>query len=170
MFYAQNVYDDQKEYCEEFIHGLKFLKNYSINKALACFQRAYESVSSVDLHHNKYASYCGLLRVLAGDVGGRELCRDAARAEHHDGDVYLNLACVEWHMHRRRNSILVVEKGLKIDKKHSGLKRLRNQIGVRKRNIIPFLARNNFINKMLGAIKRKKTMNRKQWDLPHIFR
>lgn len=169
MSITQNVYGDDEPYSQEFMLGLKQLKDYSIHNALNSFQQAYESVSPVDFHHNKYASYCGLLRVLSGDREGLNLCRDAVRSEDRDGDVFLNLACVEWHIRSRRNSILAVEKGLKVDGRHPGLKKMRSQIGYRERNVVPFLARNNPLNQLLGKLKRKKTSDEKQWDLPHIF-
>jgi len=169
MSFKKDVYENHQEHCNEFIQGLKQLKDYSIHNALNSFQLAYESVSSIDLYHNKYASYCGLLRVLSGDRGGVNLCRDAVRSECHDGDVFLNLACVEWHMRSRRKSVLAVEKGLRVDRRHPGLKKMRSQIGFREKNIISFLSRSNPVNKMLGKLKRKKEENSKQWDLPHIF-
>jgi hypothetical protein len=168
MSFQKDVYENNDEHCVEFTQGLKKLKDYSIHNALEHFQLAYESVSSIDLYHNKYASFCGLLRVLSGDRGGLSLCRDAVRSERYDGDVYLNLACVEWHMRSRRKSVMAIEKGLKIDKRHPGLKKMKSQIGFREKNTIPFLARNNPVNKVLGKLKRKKEDN-KQWDLPHIL-
>ena len=169
MSYRYGAYSNNQQYCKEFIDGLKQLKDYSIQNALRSFQLAYQSVSSNDPNHNKYASYCGLLRVLSGDRDGIELCRNAVRSEHHDGDVFLNLACVEWHVRSRRQSVLAVEKGLKVERKHAGLKRMRNQIGYRDRNVIPFLARNNPLNKIFGMLKRRKAVNDTQWGLPHVF-
>lgn len=158
-----------RPHSDSFNEGMNHLKNYSIHRAKEYFQLAYESVSKNDSNHNKYESYCGLSRVLTGDRGGIELCRDAVRSEKRDADVYLNLACVEWLFKRRRNSVMALEKGLKIDKRHPGLKNMRKQIGYRQTNVIPFLSRTNILNELFGKLRRKKTEDKSHWDLPHVF-
>ena len=90
------VYKDYSLYSDEFLSGISCLKVSSLTEAQRLFQLAYESVNNSDVYHNKYSSFCGLLRVLHGDPGGLILCRDAARSECLDGDVFLNLARAEW--------------------------------------------------------------------------
>ena len=98
-----------------------------------------------------------MLRVIQGDYGGLHLCRDAARSEYHDGDVFLNLARAEWFLKNRRRTIAAISCGLSIDKTHRGLRKMRKELGVRRRNPLPVLDRANCFNTMLGKIMRKKT-------------
>jgi len=150
----QAVYEDFSACCEKFVEGVEHLKDRSMPKAVQSFQIAYESVKSSDVYHNKYASYCGLSRVLSGDRTGLELCREAAKGEVYDGDVYLNLARAEWFLQNRKNTIVVLKKGLQVDNRHPGLRQMREQLGVRQRSPLPFLPRSHPLNHALGKLMR----------------
>ncbi|HEY9051071.1 MAG TPA: hypothetical protein VIQ03_05970, partial [Gammaproteobacteria bacterium] len=139
----------------EFIDGLSYLKDRSIPQAIQSFQLAFDSVDRTDVYHNKYASYCGLARVLSGDQVGLQLCRDAARSEIRDGDVFLNLARAEWFFKNRKQAIVALKKGLQVDNKHPGLRQMREQLGYRRRSPLPFLPRSHPLNHALGKLLRK---------------
>jgi hypothetical protein len=64
------AYEDFSACCDEFVEGVEFLHHRVMPEAAIRFQQAYESVERADIYHNKYASYCGLARVLSGDAGG----------------------------------------------------------------------------------------------------
>ncbi len=157
------------EHCSDFIQGLVSLKAFSVPQALHNFQCAYDGVPYDDVYHNKYASFCGLARVLSGDRGGVELCRDAARLETFDGDVFLNLAYAEWHMNSRKRSIMILKKGLRIDRKHSGLIKFQQQLGVRSKKLIPFIPRDSYLNKTLGKLVRKKASAKAPWTFQDLL-
>ncbi len=140
----------------DFVQGLGFLKKHSLPQALLKFQLAYDAVAYSDINHNKYASYCGLTRVLNGDRAGVELCRDVARRENKDGDVFLNLAFAEWHLKSRKRSIGVLKKGLIIDRRHTGLTRFQSHLGKRGKPVLFFISRDSFLNKVLGKMVHKK--------------
>jgi hypothetical protein len=150
----QAVYEDFSSCCDQFVEGVEHLKDRSMPKAVQSFQIAYESVERSDIYHNKYASYCGLSRVLSGDRTGLELCREAARGEVHDGDVYLNLARAEWFVQNRKNTVVVLKKGLQVDNRHPGLRQMREQMGIRQRSPLPFLPRSHPLNHALGKLMR----------------
>ena len=150
----QVVYEDFSACCEEFVEGVEHLKDRSMPKAVQSFQLAYESVERSNIYHNKYASYCGLSRVLSGDRTGLELCREAARGEVHDGDVYLNLARAEWFIQNRKNTVLILKKGLQVDGRHPGLRQMREQLRIRQRSPLPFLPRSHPLNHALGKLMR----------------
>ena len=139
-------------------------------QALANFQRAHEAAPFDDLYYNKYASYCGLTRVLNGDNSGVELCRDAASLEILDGDVYLNLACAEWHMKSRQRAISVMEEGLQVDGRHPGLNEFKSNVGVRTKSAISFIPRNNFLNNTLGKLARKKVTRVDEWAVDNLYK
>ncbi|MCW8934037.1 MAG: hypothetical protein OQK98_04885 [Gammaproteobacteria bacterium] len=156
------------EHCNYFVEGLGYLKEYSVPQALNNFQRAYDAAPYGDIYHNKYASYCGLARVLTGDRAGVELCRDAARQEAVDGDVYLNLAYAELHMKSRKRSIKTLEKGLYVDSHHPGLNKLQRHLGTRSKQVISFVSRDSFLNKTLGRLSRKKPSSQ-SWTFQQLL-
>lgn len=149
------VYEDFSTCSDDFVDGVAYLKEHAIPKAVESFQHAFESVDRSDAYRNKYASFCGLARVLSGDAGGLNLCREAARAEFHDGDVFLNLARAEWFFENRKNTIIALKKGLTIDNRHPGLRTMREQLGLRVKSPLPFLPRSHPLNHTLGKLMRK---------------
>lgn len=157
------VYKDNTLYCTEFQQAARHLQDYRLAEASHLFQLAYESVKRNDVYHNKYASFCGLVRVMQGDYGGLDLCRDAARCEFYDGDVYLNLAQVERLLRSRKRTVAAILKGLSIDETHPGLQQMQRELGVRKRNPIPLLKRQNRFNCMLGKLMRKQNRQKFIW-------
>ncbi|RDH84422.1 MAG: hypothetical protein DIZ80_02795 [endosymbiont of Galathealinum brachiosum] len=164
----KDIVSHSNDYCLDFVRGVDFLKAYSVTQALQQFQLAYDAAAYSNIYHNKYASYCGLARVLSGDRAGVELCRDAARLESEDGDVFLNLAYAEWHMKSRKRSIKMLEKGLEIDRKHAGLNKLQKHLGMRSKQVISFIARDSFLNKTLGKLSRKKIPSN-NWTLQQLL-
>jgi hypothetical protein len=150
----QPVYEDFSTCCTDFVEGIEYLRDRAIPQAVERFQLAYQSVGRNDIYHNKYASYCGLARVLSGDKSGLDLCRSVARSEIHDGDVFLNLARAEWFHKNRKNTVVALKKGLQIDNRHPGLRLMREQLGIRQRCPLPFLPRSHKLNQALGKLMR----------------
>ncbi len=150
------TYSDYSLCTPNFINGIEFLKRGMISQASHSFEMAYEQTSYNDAHYNKYASFCGYTRVLNGDRGGLTICREVARNEMHDGDVFYNLAKSEWHFKDRKRTVLSLKKGLKIDSMHPGMREFRNDLGVRKSTPIGFLPRNHGINNKVGRFFRKE--------------
>lgn len=148
------VYENFSSCCMDFIDGIEHLKNRSVLKATQSFRLAYESVDRKNVYYNKYASYCGLSRVLSGDCTGIAMCREAANREYYDGDVFLNLARAEIFLKNRKNTVITLKKGLKLDNRHPGLREIRKQLGVRSRSPLPFLPRSHHLNQAIGKLMR----------------
>ncbi|VAW61100.1 hypothetical protein MNBD_GAMMA09-487 [hydrothermal vent metagenome] len=149
------TYQDYSLCSPNFINGIEFLKRGMLSQASHCFEMAYEKVSYRDLHYTKYASFCGYARVLNGDRGGLSICREVARNEMYDGDVYYNLAKSEWHYKDRKRTVLTLEQGLGVDEQHPGLRDFRSSLGVRKKIIVGPLSRNNVLINKIGKLFRK---------------
>jgi hypothetical protein len=114
-----------------------------------------EVMKSMDEHHalyNKVVSYFGLAQVLISDRNGLLLCRDAASSETTDGDVFLNLACAEWHVKNRKRALDAILRGRKIDSAHDQLVRASMLIETRQRSVFPFLQRQHFLNRTVGRL------------------
>lgn len=106
--------------------------------------------------YGRFSSYLGLAKVLNGDDSGLLTCRDAASSETTYGDVFLNVACAEWHSNNRKRAIDAIHKGVEIDPGHQQLNKAVSMLDSRKSNPINFLDRNHFLNKALGRLLRKK--------------
>ena len=152
---AKHSSGDINPYCTNFNVAVSLFDINANEKAQKYFQLAYESVNYSDVYHNKYASYCGLVRFLNGDMAGLLLCQEAAKHEYQDADVYLNLARAELKLKRRKNAINALDQGSKIDAEHVGIKKMRELLGVRKRKFIPLLDRDNLFNNSIGKLFRK---------------
>ncbi len=150
------TYQDYSQCSPNFINGVEFLKRGMLSQASHCFEMAYEQIPYSDLHYNKYASFCGYARVLNGDRGGLSICREVARSEMYDGDVYYNLAKSEWHFRNRKKTVDSLELGLGVDDKHPGLVEFRQSLGIRRKVILAPLPRNNALINKIGKLFRKQ--------------
>lgn len=149
------TYKDYSLCSPNFINGIEFLKRGMISQARHSFEVAYEQTTYNDIHYNKYASFCGYARVIAGDRGGLSICREVAKNELYDGDVFFNLAKSEWYFKDRKRTVDTLLQGMEIDKMHPGMRELCQQVCLRKKTAIGFLPRNNLINNKLGRLFRK---------------
>lgn len=80
------------------------------------------------------------------------LCLMAVEREFYNPDIYLNLGRVYMENGQRAVAIKAFKKGLRIDNRHPGLMREIKEMGIRRRPIISFLSRRNFVNKCLGGL------------------
>ena len=140
---------------ESFNKGRDALRAKDYKAAERAFNEAMESMDEHHVLYNQVASYLGLAQVLISDRNGLLLCRDAASSETVDGDVFLNLACAEWHTENRKRAIDAVIRGSEIDTAHDQLVRACMLLDSRRRNIIPFLPRQHFMNRFLGRMMRR---------------
>ena len=122
-------------------------------------ERAFkELMKSLDEHHvfyNRVASYLGLARVMISDRNGLLLCRDAASSETLDGDVFLNLACAEWHTENRKRALDAILRGREIDTAHDQLVRACMLLDSHRRNVFPFLPRHHILNRAVSRMMRR---------------
>ncbi len=84
---------------------------------------------------------------------GQRLCEHAVKIQFYEPDNHLNLARVHLLAGNRKAAVEAIARGLKLDPHHTGLRGLRQEIGVRKRPVVRFLNRNNLVNRLLGKIR-----------------
>lgn len=84
---------------------------------------------------------------------GIKLCRYAIKREFYQPENYLNLARVYLLAERRDAAYKAIMKGLKVDPEFPGLQALHQSMGERKLPVLPFLARSNPLNRLLGSIR-----------------
>jgi len=147
-----NIYRDYAVMCPEFRQGIACLAEGEHDKALDAFALADHKTARDDVYKNKYQSFHGLMLVYAGQSKGIELCRAASATECFDGDVFYNQARAELELDHRRQAVMALRRGLDFDRNHPDLLRLRQRLGVRRGLVIPFLDRDNALNKLFGKI------------------
>lgn len=136
-------------------NALELLKKQDYKAAERGFKKILDTM---DEHHDQYnvvLSANGLSQVLNSNQNGLLLCRDAASNEVFYGDVFLNLACAEWHSFNRRRAINAIRHGIKIDADNVQLNQACAKLDCRKRCCFEFLPRSHKMNRLFGRLFRK---------------
>jgi hypothetical protein len=101
------------------------------------------------------ASYLGyasaLLKREIGD--GLALCQKVADKEFYQAEVHYNLARTLLLAGHKSRSVRALERALVIDPSFVAAFELRCELGERRRPVLPFLARGNLLNRLLGRIR-----------------
>lgn len=155
MSRLEAIYQDYSACCKAFSHGLECLQQRTLRSAVDYFKQACESVGDDHPHRAVYLSYYGFARILNGEYTGISLCRQAARSHHCDADVLYILARAEGFCRNRSHMVAAIEQGMKLDCQHQGLTLMRQRMGYRKANPIPFLSRQHPLNQLIGPLLRK---------------
>mgnify|MGYP001148833566 CR=1 FL=1 len=120
------------------------------------FKIALKSSDEHDEHYNSVLSYYGLSQVLNSEENGLLLCRDAASNEVFEGEVFLNLACAEWHCNNRKRAVDAIRHGVKIDADNKQLNSACAKLDCRKKCCFEFLPRGHKLNRMVGRLFRRE--------------
>jgi hypothetical protein len=147
-----NIYDPHSGVSRSFLRGLEKLSIRDLESAWILFREAEESATEKDTYIYTYMSYHGMVACQLGELDGLDRCRHAAHFEQFDGDVFHNLAISELRHGNRRHAIEAIRTGLRIDPDNQKLERLRERIGSRRRPVLGFLSRDNFLNRILGKL------------------
>ena len=135
---------------QEYQLGLAFFRMKRWKTAARHFQLADQKCGRHDVRQRLYRSYHGLSLVYSGDISGLNLCRHTAAREKIKAGVFRNLALAELCFSHRKRAWIAVEIGLRLNPAHAGLLELRRDMGVRRAPCLPFLSRDNLLNKWLG--------------------
>ncbi len=135
---------------ENYELGLAFYRKKQWKSAARHFAEADRQCGHDDVYMHLYMSYHGLCLVCSGDISGLNLCRRAASMETIQAAVFLNLAMAELKLRHRKRACSALRLGLTIDRSHPGLRKLRHRIGIRRKPCVPFLGRDNPLNRWLG--------------------
>jgi hypothetical protein len=101
-----------------------------------------------------YLGY-GIARVEGKVAEGLKLCQHSIKVEFYQPDNYLNLARTHLLTRNRKEAVDAIRRGLKIDPNHVELTALSRDLGVRRPPVIGFLSRDNFLNRLLGAMRHR---------------
>jgi tetratricopeptide (TPR) repeat protein len=135
---------------ELFERGVQLLRESDSLGALACFEKAYLHEQSPRIR--SYLGYC--IAAQRGQIGeALRLCMSAIEAEPGNPEHYLNLGRVHLRAKRRDEALETLRKGLSAGD-NADIKALLEDLGTRKRPLLPFLPRHHFLNKYAGLILR----------------
>lgn len=138
---------------EAFIQGKNYLNEDNLDKALKSFEKAYKA----DPNNPEYMSYLGMCKALrGGEIGlARELCTAAIKKEFFKAEYYYNLGRVYIAGGNKKVAVKILLKGLRHDPDNKPINTLLEDLGFRRKPVIPALPRTNFVNKYLGILFRR---------------
>ena len=82
-------------------------------------------------------------------------CELAIAADRVEGGHYLNLSRVWQHGGNRKKAVEALERGLAVSPRSTALQKFRDKIGLRSQPVLPFLTRDDPLNKALGKLRHK---------------
>ncbi len=135
----------------------KLTEGYEVLKKVVPYDDGTKELPGV---YYSYLGYC--LAVYESRYNeGIKLCQAGVDREFYQAETYWNLARTYLLLDSRRKASDAIKRGLRVDPNSALLRSLRKSIGARKRPVIPWLARGNWLNRMLGKA-------RHDWNNPKI--
>ena len=134
---------------ESFRLGTEALNARNYPAAHRYLQAAVERERTAD-HLSQYA--LALVHHTGNLHAAVALCQEAVKKEPRDAEQYLRMGTVYLVGGRKREAVRILNLGLRVGR-HPGITRLLQILGQRKRPVLPFLSRNNPLNKYLGKIR-----------------
>jgi tetratricopeptide (TPR) repeat protein len=137
----------------EFKEGVDLLKNGYPQKALVHFRRA----AGFEKRNPYYLSFLGLVIARAERRWDEalELCETAIQLKRGEVQFYLNLSEVYASAGRRSNALDTLDAALERFGRDVRLRRARSRLGKRRSLVLPFLTRDNFLNRNLGELRHR---------------
>jgi len=132
--------------------------------AHAAFQRAHRRAP----REPRAMSWYGVTLVLVerNITLGISLCDEALRPVPNDPELLLNLARVHLALKQRQRAARAIARGLLAWPDHPALLAARDALGTRRPPVIPFLSRDNPLNRVLGRLRHRwATRHRPNYSL-----
>lgn len=132
----------------EFKHGVALLNNGYPELAMVRLRRAFES----ERQNPIYVSYLGLSIARAERSWDQalELCEIAVQLNRDEAQLYLNLAEVYASAGRRAKALGTLDAALELFGEDERIINARSRVEKRRSPLIPFLTRENFLNRKFG--------------------
>jgi cytochrome c-type biogenesis protein CcmH/NrfG len=123
---------------------------------------AYQAAQRLDGNDPGVLSRLGLTLVLVAhdEYKGVAFCEEAVKRGGETADSLYRLARVYHATYQKERAFRSIRRGLALDPGHEGLLALLEQMGVRRKPVIPFLPRSNFLNKFLGKLRHRYLVRR----------
>jgi tetratricopeptide (TPR) repeat protein len=137
----------------EFKLGVSLLRKGYSAEALEYLQRAAELKQQ-----NPY--YLSFLGVSMGRAQGKwttaiDLCKTALGMRRNEPQLYVNLAEVYVSAGRRDRAVETLDTAVKYCGRDASIGRMRGKLGKRLSPVLPFLERDNLVNRRLGELRQR---------------
>jgi tetratricopeptide (TPR) repeat protein len=140
--------ENDKSYLELVEEGIAFLNDNNRLAALASFEKALARGESPVLL--SYLAYC--IAIERGQIQKAvELCNEALVREPENPAHYLNLGRVYMHTGDKNEALATLRKGMSFGD-YPDIRAILEKYGTRGKPVLPFLSRDNFLNKYTGMI------------------
>lgn len=118
---------------------------------------AYLAAQRLDGNDAGVLSRLGLTLVLVAhdEYKGVAFCEEALKRGGENADALYRLARVYHATFQKERAFRSIRRGLALEPNHEGHLALLEAMGVRRKPVLPFLARSNFINKFLGRLRHR---------------
>jgi tetratricopeptide (TPR) repeat protein len=137
----------------EFKQGVRLLRDARPNDAFEHFRKA------ADLENNNpyYISFVGvsLARAQRKWEPALKLCELALTMKHNEAQLYLNLAEVYTSSGQREEALITLDRALASLGPNARIQQERLKLGRRRSPALPFLDRQNIVNRYLGALRHR---------------
>ena len=133
---------------ELYLKGISAVEKGNWLAALVCFEKLVQLDDKPV--YNSYFAAC-IAKERGQSSQATQLCRDAMEKEPDNPVHYLNLGRIFLFQGRKIEAIKIFREGLKHNSEPRIIEELQ-KLGTRKQPVVPFLHRNNPLNKFLGII------------------
>ncbi len=137
----------------EFKQGVRMLRDSHPHNALEHFRKAVD----LEQHNPYYISFAGvsLARAERKWEPALKLCELALSMKRNEAQLYLNLAEVYTSAGRREEALITLDRGLASLGPQARIQQARLKLGRRRSPALPFLDRQNFLNRYLGVLRHR---------------
>ena len=151
---------DNPDYNINFLIGINWIFKSDYKQAIHFFLVAIVETDPSDEHYSIYQSYAGLSSVLLRQLGGMHHCYHSSKLTLPvKPEVWLNLACAEFLSGNRERAMKALDHIDASELSASMAKEIDcffEMVGIREKDAISFLNRDNILNKFMGQPLRKK--------------
>ena len=151
---------DNSDYNINFLIGINWLFKSDYEQAIQFFLVAIVETDPSNEHYSVYQSYAGLSSVLLRQLGGMHHCYHSSKLTLPvKPEVWINLACAEFMSGNRERAMKALDHIDASELSTSMTKEIDcffEMVGIREKDAISFLNRDNILNKFMGQPLRKK--------------
>ena len=137
----------------EFKQGVQMLRDEQPNEALVRFRNA----ADLEKQNPYYISFVGvsLARAERRWTPALKLCEMALSMKHNEAQLYLNLAEVYMSAGRREEALMTLDRAQASLGRNPRIQQERMKLGSRRPPDLPFLNRQNVLNRYLGILRHR---------------
>jgi Flp pilus assembly protein TadD len=137
----------------EFKQGIELLRKGHSAEALEYLQQA----ARLKQQNPYYLSFLGVSMARAERkwAPAVELCKTALSLKRNDAQLHLNLAQVYVSAGRREDAVQALDTAVSYCGTDARIRRMRGRLGRRGSPVLPFLERDNFLNRGLGKLRHR---------------